>query len=340
MQTGQPGEPAAGDSAAARAERLRLAEERLATYRRFAQYPPGSRPARENADQLYPLAPVVRGIPLSLGGRASEHILLKLRQSRLWVVGSESIELGIRCEDSQAQILPCAVESATLQVLPGPTAPARPLPPVEFGPDAQPGRQGELVAALRPATLRLAEAGRAPAASLPLRVEVTLTAGRDPRERGTAIFDFLYTADPPAVSEGPLREAIVQGSLVLHYPLAVKRPGRYLLHARLDDATGRPVAYLEFNDVLPAGPQEVALVAFGKLLLDEKPRFPLQVRDFDGFLLREDAEPDREHIPPRAGVHHTTQVYPPSAFSAAEWQSEERTRHEREYEKDVQQARP
>ena len=41
-----------------------MAEERLATYRNFAKYPPTSRPAKEHSDKLFPLAPVVRGIPL------------------------------------------------------------------------------------------------------------------------------------------------------------------------------------------------------------------------------------------------------------------------------------
>lgn len=310
-----------------------MAEERLATYRKFAQYPPGSRPARENADQLYPQAKIVRGIPLSLGGRASEHILLKLRQDRLVVVGSESIELGIRCEDSQAQPVPCAVESAMLAALPLSTGRPAGERPVEFVGPAGQAPSGELVATFRPAELGLVNK------SWPLRVDVRLKAGSDPSERGSALFDFLFTPDPPAVSIGPLHEELVQGSLGLTYPLDVKRPGRYVLHARVDDADGKPVAFLEFNDVLPVGPQRIPLRVFGKLILDEKPRWPLKVRDFDGFLLKEDADPDREQIPSRVGYHHTTQVYSLSAFSPAEWQSEEKSRHEREFEKDVAEAR-
>lgn len=330
--TAAPG-PAGAETAAARAERRRLAEERLATYRKFAQYPPGSRPARENADQLYPNAPVVRGIPLSIAGRPSEHILLKLRQDRLVVVGGESIELGLRCEDSQAQALPCTVESAQISALPLASKPAGGPRPVEFAQDSRRGQGGEQVATLRPASLGLVTT------SWPLRVDVKIRAGRDPEERGAALFDFLFTPDPPAVSTGPVRETVERGSLVLSYPLLVARAGRYLLHARVDDADGKPVAYLEFNDLLRTGPQQVPLLVFGKLILDEKPRFPLQVRDLDGFLLKEDADPDREQIPPRTGYHHTTQVYSLSAFSAAQWQSEEKARHEREFEADVEAAR-
>ena len=336
VQAGTPsgeGVPVA-ESPAARAERRKQAEERLQTYRNFAKYPPGSRPARENSDQLFPTAPVVRGIPLSRSGQPSEHILLKLRQDRVVVVGDESIELGIRCEDSQANQLPCAVQSAQGMAIPLDGGKPTGQRPVSFVKDQAAGRQGELVATLRPIDLKLVDQ------SWPLRVEVKLQAGSDPVEQGSALFDFLFTPDPPAVSTGPVREAVADGSLVLTYGLSVKRAGRYVLHARVDDAAGKPVGYLEWNDLLQVGQQEVKLVLFGKLLLDENPRWPLKVRDFDGFLLKESGDVDREQISPRTGYHHTTQVYSLSAFSNKEWRSEEKTRHEREFEKDVEQAGP
>lgn len=311
-----------------------MAEERLATYRNFAKYPPSSRPAKEHSDKLFPLAPVVRGIPLSLSGQPSEHILLKLRQDKLVVVGDESLELGIRCEDSQGQVLPCTVQRAEISALPLDAGQPPGRRPVSFVPDPAPGRSGELLAQLQPASLGLVQK------TWPLRVEVKLQAGRDPVEQGAALFDFLLTPEPPAVSQGPVTEAVVDGSLVLTYPIQVKRPGRYVLQARVDDALGKPVALAMWNDVLQAGPQRVKLVVFGKLLHDENPRFPLKVRDFDGFLLKENADPDREQVPTRGGYHHTSQVYSLSAFSTAEWQSEEKTRHEREFEKDVEQSAP
>lgn len=338
VQAGAPpqagaGGPGTSDDPVLRRERLRMAEERLQTYRNFVKYPPGSRPARENSDQLHPTAPVVRGIPLSLSGQPSQNILLKLRQDRLAVVGSETIELGIRCEDSQAQVQPCKVESAVVSALPTDAAPPPGQRPVQFRPDPTPEHEGELVATLRPLDLRLVER------AWPLRVDVKLRAGSDPVEQGAALFDFLFTPDPPAVTTGKIREAMVDGSLVLYYGLNVRRAGRYVVHARVDDAAGKEFALLEWNDLLPTGPQEIKLVIFGKLVLDEHPRMPLKVRDLDGFLLKEQADPDREHIPPLNGYHYTTQQYPSSAFSAREWQSEERTRNEKEYEHDVEDAR-
>ena len=336
VQAGTPSEEGVpgSESPAARAERRKQAEERLAAYRTFANYPPGSRPARENSDQLFPMAPVLRGTPLSHAGQPSEHILLKLRQDRLVVVGEESIELGIRCEDSQASVLPCAVQSAQVSALPLESGKPPGQRPVSFVKDQAAGRQGELVATLRPIDLKLVDT------TWPLRVDVKLQAGRDPVEQGSAMFDFLFTPEPPAVSTGPVREAVVDGSLTLTYGLSVKRAGRYVLHARVDDAAGKPVGYLEWNELLKVGQQEVKLVLFGKLLIDENPRWPLKVRDFDGFLLKEGVDPDREQIPTRSGYQNTTQVYSLSAFSKKEWQSEEKSRHEREFEKDVEQAGP
>jgi len=333
VQVGAPEDAPDRNDPALRRERLRLAEERLQTYRAWAQYPPGSRPARENPDQLHPRDPVVRGIPLSLSGQPSEHIGLKLRQDRVAVVGDEAIQLGIRCEDSQGQVLPCAVESAQLSALPTDGAPPKGQRPVSFTADKTPEHEGELVATVRPLELQLVDR------TWPLRVDVKLRAGSDPVEQGSALFDFLFTPEPPAVTTGKIREAVVDGSLVLYYGLQVRRPGRYVLHARVDDSQGKTFALLEWNDLLAVGPQEVKLVLFGKLLLDEHPSMPLKLRDFDGFLLKEGVDPDREHLPPRSGYHYTTQVYPSSVFSAKEWQSDERTRHEREFEHDVEDAR-
>jgi hypothetical protein len=334
VQAGAPPEaPAGGDSAALRRERLRLAEERLATYRAFVKYPPGSRPARENPDQLRPRDPVVRGLPLSLGGQPSQHVGLKLRQDKMAVIGGDTITLGIRCEDTLGHALPCAVQSATLSALPGDNGPPPGQRAVSFAGSQTPGQEGEQVATFRPLDLKIVDK------AWPLRVDVTLRAGDDPSEQGSALFDFMYTPDPPAIPTGRVREAMVDGSLVLYYTLDVRRAGRYVLHTRVDDERGQPVAFLEWNDLLPVGVKEVPMTVFGKLVLDEKPAMPLKARDFDGFLLKEQVDPDREHIPPLGGYHYTTQSYSLRVFSPREYESEERTRMEQEYERDVDRAR-
>jgi hypothetical protein len=151
-------------------------------------------------------------------------------------------------------------------------------------------------------------------------------------------FDVFYTAEPPAVWAGGVREALVDGSLVLTLPAFVREPGRYVVKARVDDATGAPLALLAFNDELAAGAQDVRLELFGKLVRDAKPTFPLVVRDVDAFLLRPDTFPDRSLMPRLAGKVHTSGDYALSEFSDAEWNGEERARYLAEFGRDVARA--
>jgi hypothetical protein len=98
-------------------ERLHRAEEQLATYRKWAQYPPDSRPASEHGDQLSPTAPVARALPLSHKGIPSQDVKLRLTQDRIAVVGQESVRLQVGCEDSLGKRVPCEVRSAKLSAL-------------------------------------------------------------------------------------------------------------------------------------------------------------------------------------------------------------------------------
>ena len=59
----------------------------------------------------------------------------------------------------------------------------------------------------------------------------------------------------------------------------------------------------------------------------------LLLRDVDGFLLKEDAFPDRALMPRLPGLVHMSKRYPMSVFSDAEWQSEERDRYLRELDR-------
>jgi hypothetical protein len=156
--------------------------------------------------------------------------------------------------------------------------------------------------------------------------------------QGTAFFDILYTGAPPATFTGKVREVVEAGSLQLYLGLQVRKPGRYVVTGRLDEASGMPFAYVSFNDELAAGQKEVKLTVFGKLLLDESPEFPLKLRDVEGFLLKESGDPDRELMTTRYGYLHTTREYPLTAFSPEEWTSEERQRYLDEFGKDVREA--
>ena len=64
------------------------------------------------------------------------------------------------------------------------------------------------------------------------------------------------------------------------------QPGRYVITGRVDDASGRPLALVTFNNELGAGAQQVPLQVYGRLVRDANAVFPLTLHDVEGFLLR------------------------------------------------------
>lgn len=120
--------------------------------------------------------------------------------------------------------------------------------------------------------------------------------------------------------------------------LLVAEPGRYVLDARVDDESSEPFAFLSWNDLLAAGKQEACFTLFGRLVLDEHASAPFRVRDVEGFLLLEDAFPDRKSVPTLEGLVHTTKRYVPNDFSTAEWQSPVKDRYLERLQRDVDSA--
>ena len=315
-------------------QRLQHAQDRLATYRAFAKYPPDSRPAREHPDQLSPRASVVRTLPLSAGGRSSEDVHVQLGQDRRELVGDEAARLWVRCEDSLGKALPCVIEQAQALVPQGLPGAAGLVPaPVPFSDDGHGGDEqagdGTQTAHLQPLALGFARYHGT------LRVQLSLRIGH---EQGQPFFDLLYTPQPPARFTGQVRESIVEGSLRLSMGVQVSRAGRYFVMARVDDNQGKAVAYLEWNGELAVGPGQVPLWVFGKLIRDERPTLPLVLRDVEGYLFLDDTTPDRAHMARLSGVVHRTAVYSLSEFSDKEWDSEQKRRYLGEYEKDVAEA--
>jgi hypothetical protein len=168
-----------------------------------------------------------------------------------------------------------------------------------------------------------------------IRVEVLL---QYRGQQGATYFDIVYSPEPPATWQGGVREALEDGSLNFYLKAQVREPGRYVVTARVDDATGQPFALLSFNDEVSTGPQEIRLSLFGKLVRDGKPAFPLTLRDVDAFLLRPDVFPDRKLMPRRVGKVHTSQSHPLAAFSETEWSSDERARYVAELTRDLDEA--
>jgi hypothetical protein len=168
-----------------------------------------------------------------------------------------------------------------------------------------------------------------------VRLELLLDHAGQP---GFLYFDLVYSPGTAAVWLPGVRETASAAGIDFYVKARVMQPGRYVLSARIDDASGEPLALATFNAEVAAGEQEFRLPVFGKLLRDKAPAMPLKLRDIEAFLLKPDAFPDRVMLPRRAGLQHTSRVHAIGSFSDAEWEGEEKTRYLTELNKDVDEA--
>jgi hypothetical protein len=321
-------------------QRLERADQALLTYTAHTRLPHTSRPADEQADQMFPNEPVMEDHPLrEPKGKAADGVRLRTTQERVFVQGEESVRFTVALVDDEGQALPLRVLSANAREVTTPTvASLYPVLPVTFNDDGTNGDRAagdrELTATLRPAAQGFAKlAGQ-------IRLEVFME-GRG--ERGFTYFDIYLTPESPAVWSGRVREAIEGGSLNFYLGATVREPGRYVVTGRIDDADGQPVALLTFNDEVGRGETEFRLSLFGKLLRDAEPTMPLKLRDVVAFRLRdeglrEQGHPDRALMPRLNGTVHVGAKHALASFSDAEWSAEERSRYLAELTRDVEEA--
>jgi len=321
--------PALADLAARRRhlmEQVRLTDHTYCSYLAHSRYPHASRPAGHHPDQLYPNQPLRETGPMRAeGGDSHAEVQLQTAQSRVYLAAGEQADFNLRALDGSGQPLPLVVTRALAQ---GMTYGAsRPAPQVAV-PFADEG--GAWHGALAPAETGLAGFHGT------IRLEVRYQAGgRD----GVVLFDVMYSPQSPATWNGTPREAVDGGALQFALPLDVRLPGRYVVTGRVDDAAGRPFALATFNEVLGRGAQQVRLQVHGKLLHDGAPRLPLSLRDVEGYLLRENLDPDRLLLPRLEGKVFASRTRSLDGVPDTEWQSEERSRYLAEYAKDRAAAR-
>ena len=334
----QVGSGEAAPAPAARAARLHelrqnfeLVDQTLCTYAANTKYPEASRPAAEHPDQVYPNEPVTEAHPMrSPNGGSDTAIQIQTSQSRVFMASGESAAFSLRAVDSQGKPMTLVVSRALAQGMTFKGTRPSAQVPLAFaddgsGADAVAG-DGAFAGILAPAQTGLAGFNGT------IRTEVRYTVNG---KSGFVLFDVIYTPELPAVWTGQVREGVEEGSLVFYLKADIRTAGRYIVHGRVDDAKGKPFALATFNDVLPAGPVDVKLTVFGKLMRDKEAALPLTLRDVDGFLLKENVDPDRALMPRLEGKVLVGKPRPLTTFSDAEWQSEERTRHLVEFSKDV-----
>ena len=312
-------------------QQVQLADTTYCTYAGDTQYPPASRPVSEHPDQIYPNAPVTESHAMRTGGGSSDGaVQIHTSQSRVFMASGEVAVFSLRALDAQGKPLALVVTRAVAQGMTykgqRPTAQTSlPFADDGQGADATAG-DGAFAAILAPGQSALASFNGT------IRTEVRYTvAGKS----GLVLFDVIYTPELPATWSGQVREAVEDGSLVYYLKANVLKAGRYVVQGRVDDAKGTPFALASFNDLLPAGPVDVKLTVFGKLLRDKEPALPLTLRDVDGYLLKENVDPDRALMPRLEGRVLVGKPHPVKQFSDAQWHSEERQRHLTEFGKDL-----
>lgn len=307
----------------------------LCDYRAGTKYPTNSRPISEHPDQVYPNQPVAESKPMhTADGKTDASVQIQSSQSRVFMVAGETVAFSLRAVDNSGKPLELIVTRAAAQGLT--YKDKRPSPQVAL-PFADDGRGADAVAGdgafasvLAPAQTGLASFNGT------IRADVRYTVnGR----AGVIIFDVIYSPDVPATWTGQIREAEENGSLVFYLKADVRQAGRYIVNGRVDDAKGKPFALASFNELLPTGPNDIKLTVFGKLLHDQAPALPLTLRDVDGYLLKENADPDRALMPRLEGTAFVGKPHALKNFSNEEWKSEERSRYLDEFGRDVALAR-
>lgn len=325
-----PAIEAPGERAARRrqlVDNVRLTDHTYCSYLAHSRYPHDSRPAGHHPDQLYPNRAVLETNPMRIeGGDSDPAVQLQTSQSRVYLAAGEQAVFSLRAVDAGGQPLPLVVTRAQAQGMTyGASRPA-PRVALDFAGDASGGWRAQLA----PAQTALAGFHGT------IRLEVRYHAGG---QEGFVLFDVLYSPQLPATWSGPPSESIGEHALRFALPLDVRLPGRYVVTGRIDDAAGRPFALATFNDVLGQGAQQVLLDVHGKLLHDGAPRLPLSLRDVEGYLLRENADPDRLLLPRLEGTVFASRTGSLEGVPDAEWRSEERDRYLAEYAKDRNAAR-
>jgi hypothetical protein len=333
------GAAGAGATQAARAQELarqfELVDHTYCSYRDGTKYPNASRPIAEHPDQVYPNRPIAESHAMRKdGGGVDAGVQIHTSQSRVYLAAGEAVVFSVAAFDSDGKTLPLFVTRAAARAITYRDARAAAEVAIAFGDegsngDAVPG-DGAFTGVLAPAQTSLAGFNGT------IRTEVKYNAGG---RAGSVLFDVIYSPELPATWSGQVREAIEAGSLNFYLKAEMRVAGRYIVTGRVDDAKGRPFALATFNDLLPAGANEVRLTVFGKLLRDQEPAMPLTLRDVDAYLLKENTDPDRALMPRLEGAQHVSKTYPGKAFSDAEWQSEERSRYLGEFGKDLETAR-
>ncbi len=251
-------------------------------------------------------------------------------QQRVFAAGADTVTFTVAATDDNGAPLPLKIlRSVSHSPQDTGGGKAAPLAPVVTQPFVDDGTDGVYTGRLDP----MAEGFGNFAGTI--RTDQVVQSGD---QQGYVAFDVVYSPQLPATWTGAARDVVQDGSLDFVLGANVVQPGRYVITGRVDDATGKPLALVTFNNELGAGAQQVPLQVCGRLVRDANAVFPLVLHDVEGFLLKLDAYPDRAAMPALDGPVATSRKYALGVFSDATFSSDETQRYLAEYGKDVAQA--
>jgi len=287
-------------------QRLAHAQRTLAAYEESTRYPYESRPAIEHLDRWQAHPRIASEMPLLMpGGAPTPGVRIRTSQQAVFASARDTVALTVEAVDDEGKPLALRILSSNAHAPADSSARAKPqAAPNVVQPFVDDGTQGDAQPGDGVWTTRLAPAAEGFAGySGVIRTELAIQVNGAP---GHVEFDVVYAPEVPATWTGPVREALEDGSLDLYLGAQVAQPGRYVISGRVDDANGKPFAFVTFNDELGAGAQQVKLTVYGKLVRDAKPAFPLTLHDVDGFLLRPRrlARPGARTAARRRGTRH------------------------------------
>lgn len=319
-------------------QRLDRARQTLALYQAATRYPFDSRPASEHGDQWLTHQVVTTDAPLRLPGTGVvPNLRVRTTQQKVFATGADTVLFTVTATDDNGAVLPLRVLSSMAHS-PQDTGggKAAPLAPVVTQPFVDDGSNGDAQAGDGTFTARLdpTAEGFGNFSGL-IRTELVVQSGD---QQGYVAFDVVYAPQAPATWSGSVHDVMQDGSLDFILGVSVNQPGRYVVTGRVDDANGKPVALVTFNDELGTGARQVRLQVYGRLVRDLKAAMPLTLHDVEGFLLKPDAYPDRALMASLDGPVATSRKYAPGQFSDALFSSDETQRYLAEYGKDVAQA--
>ena len=239
-----------------------------------------------------------------------EVVSVRFTTDHFFYTGDDVVRLTIQLKRGDTPIAPISVEASAVRE--GRAGPEGDREPLRFRREG-----GESVAELD--TARFADHHG------PIVVDARIEYAPQAYYDETLRFFFTPPGKIPARFTGEIRDRLAKGSLRVDVGIDVEQAGFYRFDANLYDRFGNPISFSTYKGELGRGKQFIPIRFFGRILVEVGAAGPFSVGEIRGYRFLSGQYPDRERIPDLA-LRHTTEAYPVSAFSPAEYTSEHKQR--------------